>query len=199
MKKLWHDDYEVAEAIAVARAELQLAVSKGIFSGKLTPSNIWIISCEMTAGEPKFCYDDERFSYDDARAKFVIGKAVDGDVEADAALRKIAQGKLQKGSPLPPNLAQYIDSLLADDRKPPDRRGHPSKFARNLFVHAAVETIKRRGFAVTRNDSSAEYRASASSIVSSALDELGVTLSEKAVAGIWLQIHRSSVLNNKDF
>jgi hypothetical protein len=194
VKKLWHDDPEIAEAVAVARAELQLAVSRGIFNGKLTPSSAWLLSSEMALDEPKFCYHDERYAYDDARAKPVIAKAIAGDGEADAALREIARRSLQKGSPLPPNLAQYIVSLLAADWQPPDRRGH-SKFARDLFVHAVVETIKKRGFDLTRNESAANYRASASSIVASALDELGVTLSEKRVAAIWLQIHRSSVPN----
>jgi hypothetical protein len=180
-------DSRVTAAIAAARAALELAVSKGIFSGELTPSSIWILSCEMTSGDPKFCYDDERFSYDDERAKSVIAKAVAGDVEANAALREVARRKLREG--LPPNLAQYIASLLADDWKPPDGRGHPPNHARNLFIHAAVETIKAHGFDVMRNTATREHE-SACSIVAAALAELGIVLSEKSIERIWKEIQR---------
>jgi hypothetical protein len=175
-------DSRVTAAIAMARAALELAVSKGIFSGKLTPSSIWILSCEMMSGEPRFCYDDERFSYDDEQAKSVIAKAVAGDVEADTALREVARRKLHEG--LPPNLARYVASLLAADYKAPDRRGHPPNHARDLFIHATVETVKAHGFDVTRNTATREHE-SACSIVATALAELGVVLSEKSIERIW--------------
>jgi hypothetical protein len=186
---------DVTAAIAAARASLKPAVDAGMFS-KRPPTRLkkFLLKFSMTSfkdhREPS--WDETGFQYDDARAQPVIAKAAEGEAEADAMLREIACAKLPEG--LPPNLADYVARVLADWSRP-DRRGAPHKFDRDVCIFYAVEDIKQRGFHAMRHEAT-EHRESASSIVASALKELGVTMPEKSIERIWQGIHRSIPANS---
>jgi hypothetical protein len=202
MKKLpTHTDIEVAEAIAVAKEMLADAVARGIFDGKfstgvafegvlggqrgvsfkelhLVSALGWYLDDPGPDGGQRVIYQ-----YDDEKAKAVIKMAIAGDVEADTVLRDAAVKKLQTG--LPPNLEEYIAGLLTGRHKL-DRRVNPTAiFIRDALIFCVVGQVGKLGFDVSRNEAATLYRASASSIVSTALKDLGVTLSEKTIARIW--------------
>lgn len=188
-------------AVATARTMLKEAVDAGAFREPI-PLKRTLLSIELVpplapelAAQLEDLKDGERPdpdlerqllsspSYDDERAKTVIAKAMDGDLEADGILREIALEKLQEG--LPPNLAAYISSILADGRSRSGRQGARQRYyARDAWICLAVEEINNLGFDVTRNSTTTEAM-SASSIVAKALTELGVTLSEKSIERIW--------------
>lgn len=190
-----HEQQDVTAAIATARAALEPAVSTGTFS-KEPPTRLkkFLLKFSMTRlfNYRGHSWDETAFHYDDKRAQPVIAEAAAVDAEADAMLREIARARLQEG--LPPNLADYIAKVLADQRRP-DRRGRPRSFDRDVWIYYAVEDIKRRDFKPTRNEAT-EQRESASSIVAAALKELGVTMPEKSIERIWQGIHRSIPANS---
>lgn len=188
----------VTAAIATARAKLKDGVDIGVFSGRPTAAATtlqlrwgmpqwatvrqWVLSIKLSVplkegekpGQP---------IYDDEQAKSVIAKARAGDALADDLLRKIACKALREGREvMPPNLAEYISEVLANGRRP-GRPGAPQKFERDTWIYGAVEKVRKLGFNATRNVTS--EHASACSIVTTALAELGVALSEKSVERIW--------------
>jgi hypothetical protein len=194
VKKLpTHTDIEVAEAIIMAKEILAEAVAGGAFDGKISTAVAWGVSFkEMQLVSALGWYLDDPdsdgnrrviYQYDDEKAKEVIEMAVAGDVEANTLLRDVAAKKLQTG--LPPNLAEYIAGALAGRHKP-DRRVNPTDiFIRDAWIFCVVGEVRKLGFDISRNEAAIQYRASASSIVSTALEDLGVTLSEKTIARIW--------------
>ena len=188
MTELWHDDRDIAAAIAVAKKTLRPAVRAGMFSDK-PPRRLvkFFLKFAMTSlsGYQKASWDETAFSYDDGKARRVIMRATAGN--ADAVLREIARAKLREG--LPPNLADYVDNVL--DAQHHGRPGPRRNFDRDVSVYFAVEKIRQRGFNATRNESSAEYRESACSIVVTALAELGATVSEKTAERIYREIQRT--------
>jgi hypothetical protein len=171
-------DSLVTAAIAMARATLKSAVNAGAFGKRAKALKKMQLSFEVSA----LCEDGEWIhhdQYDDERAKTVIARAVNGDVEAAAVLHEVALEKLRET----PNLAAYIGKIL--DRGQPGRRGARQKYyTRDAWVYFAVEEIKALGFDVTRN-SETKDRESASSIAATALAQLGVSLSEKSIERIW--------------
>jgi hypothetical protein len=84
-----------------------------------------------------------------------------------------------------PGVREKIISVLRQSRSSPKKRGrHQDRDRlRNQFIADAVETLRLRGFIPTRNDTSVEECGC--SIVSMALAELEIQLSEKSIARIW--------------
>jgi hypothetical protein len=122
--------------------------------------------------------------YDDDRDQKLIEEAIDGDVMVDTLLREVANEKLEA---LPPNLKRYVSHVLANKIRP-NKGGRPVNFfIRDTMIFSAVEATRSRGFRLARNETTKTKSAteSASSIVSTALEKLGVTLSEKSITRIW--------------
>jgi hypothetical protein len=198
--KRQQDQDLVTAAVAAAVVTLASAVKAGVFDGrpallsfkvmvtkqamgwrfeKLDGEAKTLIEQAMTRRSEKLDADACQlvvYEYDDDKAKAVIEKAVAGDAVADGLLREVAIEKVQAGLPLPPNLAKYIADFLADPNR--SNRGKPpgNFFDRDAWVYLAVKNTIERGFRLERNVAS--ELASASSIVTAALSELGVTLSE---------------------
>jgi hypothetical protein len=171
-------DNRVTAAIATARATLKSAVNAGAFGKRATALKKMQLSFEVSplCEDGAWIHHDQ---YDDERAKTVIAKAMDGDVEAAAVLHEVVLEKLRET----PNLAEYIGKIL--DRGHSGRRGTPQKYyTRDAWVYLAVEEIKALGFNVMRNSEIKDHE-SACSIVAAALAQLGVSLSEKSIERIW--------------
>jgi hypothetical protein len=183
-------DSRVIEAIATARAMLKPAVDAGLFNGGSNRLKRFLLKFRVTSlDHDGDSWDETAFRYDDTRAEPVIAKAAAGDVEADVLLSGIAIAQLQG---LPPNLAAYVaERLKGRDRA---GRGRPRKrIDRDVCIHQAVEAIRKCGFDPTRN--AASTPDSACSIVATALQELGVSMSEANVVRIWQDVqHRIPVI-----
>jgi hypothetical protein len=178
-------DKRVTTAIALARIRLKASVDIGLFRRQPPETTLkgWHLIREMQVPQDVWVLSDLPI-YDDERGRAVIAKAMDGDADADALLREIACEKLREG--LPPNLATYIGGILAGDDS--RRRGSPQKYySRDFMVYLTVYEMVEDGFSATRNSATKdrELRESACSIVSAALAELGVNLSEKSIERIW--------------
>jgi hypothetical protein len=184
------DQDQVTAAVAVAVAKLSTAVRAGVFGDG--PSVVQFKKAVMhEALGRRFKKQDEDvlvYQYDDDLAIAMIEKAIAGDTVADTLLREAAIEKLQAELPLPPNLARYIaDNVLAGHVRTKHPGGRPDYFDRDAWIYLAVDYTLKRGFKLTRNEVSKSETAS--SIVAEALLELGVTLSDKRVAGIWRDMH----------
>jgi hypothetical protein len=140
------------DAIATACAALKPAVDAGVFSGHPTRLKRFLLKFSMTSlAHDARTWDETAFRYDDERGGPVVTKANAGDAEADAVLREIATAQLQEG--LPRNLAAYVRNVLAG-QNPPDSRGRPRNFDRDIIIHYVVKKIRGLGFEATRNEAS---------------------------------------------
>jgi hypothetical protein len=207
------DQDQVTAAVTSAVATLAPAVKAGVFDGRPTLLSFkkmvmkqamgWRF--EKLDGEAKMVMEQAMsrrsekldadacqllvYQYDDDRADTVIEKALAGDAIADTLLREVASEKLQaREALLPPNLTRYIVSnVLADPDRPKNPGRPPGHFDRDAWVYLVVSDTLKRGFRLARNATTKSE--SASSIVTAALSELGVTMSEKSVARIWRDMH----------
>jgi hypothetical protein len=188
------DQDQVTAVVTAAVATLASAVKAGVFDGRPALLSLKVMVMKQAMGWRFEKLDADScqmivYQYDDDRAVTVIEKAAAGDVVADTLLREVAGEKLQAGLPLPPNLARYVvDKLANRNTGGPSRGKRPGNFFdRDAWVYLAVKNTIERGFRLERN--AATGSASASSIVATALSELGVTMSEKSVARIWRDKH----------
>jgi hypothetical protein len=102
-------------------------------------------------------------------------------------LNEVVRQKLQAGEDLPRPLQLYLASLVLNKSK----GGRPVNFLeRDSAIYSVVTATIKRGFHLERNTASYDRNSteSASSIVATALSELGIALSEKNVARIWRDI-----------
>jgi hypothetical protein len=179
-------DGRVIEAIATARAMLNPAVDAGLFGGGNRLKR-FLLKFRMTSlDHDGDSWDETAFRYDDTRAEPVIAKGASGDIEADALLTAIAIGRLPER--LPPKLAGYVAERLRGHNRA--ARGRPRKHIdRDVFIHQAVEAVRKCGFDATRN--AASEPDSACSIAMAALQELGVLMNEANVVRVYREVqHR---------
>jgi hypothetical protein len=125
--------------------------------------------------------------------QYLIEKAVAGDVAVNTVLRKVISEKLLVNETLSPNLRQFLVNhivLIGRNTQRANKGGRPAADfnLRDSVIYATVETTIDRGFRPTRNE--IPRSESACSIVASALEGLGVTLSEKTIAGIWRERYK---------
>lgn len=189
---------EEADAVELAREQLQFGIDCGDFGDDQSAHHKTAL--EYVFRFPRnfqFPRDEDKLNcsdhwplpvmvYDDAKAVPVIEMAVAGDRVADALLRKFAAEQLSEG--LEPNLAAYIRNELLADRNQSNKTGWSRTNGRDYWIYFTVQIIQPLGFRVTRNNST--ERASACSIVATALAEVGVPMPEKTVEGVWLKVKR---------
>jgi hypothetical protein len=184
MKRQRPDQEQVIAAEAAAVASLTPWVKDGRFEMRNEALARWLFGPELSLWKAVIRF---KLSEPDG-GQYLIEKAIAGDVVIDTVIRKVIAEKLQADETLPSNLRGYLVNhiVLADQIR--QRVGRPVAhvFMRDTAIYVAVETVIDRGFHPTRNDTSiSRGDASACSIVSAALAELDVTLSEKSVAAIW--------------
>jgi hypothetical protein len=105
----------------------------------------------------------------------------------ETKLKEVIRQKLQAGEEFPPLLQKWLASYVL--AKP--KEGRPVKFQeRDYAIYRAVGATIRRGFHLASNDAT-RGAESASLIVSTALANLGIELSEKNIARIWRNFPKS--------
>ncbi len=124
--------------------------------------------------------------YDEEKGARLIEKARSGDYVAKFTLYAVAADYLEAERPLPDALREYlIEELRSEVNRRPKRRGrdphayHP----RDFEVACIISNVIMLGFRPTKNR--ATEGVSACSIVTQALEKLGIHLSESAVEKIW--------------
>jgi hypothetical protein len=133
------------------------------------------------------------FIYDDEKGAELVAAAREGDTDADAVLCGFASYFVEGGYPLPEHLRKYVAEKLLEQSQalPTQRRGRNPHInrRRNLYIVLAIMRLGERGFQPTRIEATAvmDGRKSACSIISVALERLGIHLSEQAVAKVWHQ------------
>jgi hypothetical protein len=133
------------------------------------------------------------FIYDDEKGAELVADARKGDTDADSVLCGFARYFVEGGCPLPEHLRKYIAGKLFEQSEaaPAQRRGRNPHInrRRNLYIVLAIMRLGERGFQPTRNEATAlmDGRESACSVISVALERLGIKLSEQAVAKVWHQ------------
>ena len=104
-------------------------------------------------------------------------------------LREVVKQKFKEEEELP----ILLQMLLAEFALNKPKGGRPVNFfERDLAIYLVVNATIRRGFHLARNAKSKKPTELASSIVSTALAQLGVILSEKSVVRIWRDIDKAS-------
>jgi hypothetical protein len=155
------DQDQVTAAVAAAIAALKPAVTGGAFEGA-SKQAVWV--------EHERLAEMER-------------------PQLEIWLNEVVRQKLQAGEDLPRPLQLYLASLALNKSK----GGRPVNFSvRDSAIYNVVTATIKRGFHLERNIASCDRDStkSASSIVATALSELGITLSEKNVARIWRDIDK---------
>ena len=103
-------------------------------------------------------------------------------------LREVVKQKFKEEGELP----ILLQMLLAEFALNKPKGGRPVNFLeRDVGIYCVVDATVQRGFHLTRNAESKKPTESASSIVSAALAQLDVVLSEKSVVRIWRDIDKS--------
>jgi hypothetical protein len=107
--------------------------------------------------------------------------------EGPALLKAVVLQKLQAGEEFPPLLQMWLASYVLAKSK----EGRPTKFQeRDYAIYRAVGATIQRGFHLARNDET-RLAESACSIVSAALANFDIELSEKNIARIWRNFPKS--------
>jgi hypothetical protein len=190
--KRQQDQEQVTAAVAAAVASLTPFVRNGRFEMRNDALALWLFGPGLSVREAAIRI---KLTAHDG-GQYLIEKAIAGDVVIDTVLRKVISEKLLANETLPPNLQQYlVNHILLTDRNTQrvNKGGRPAAdfFMRDAVIYTTVEATIDRGFRSTRNDTSTSRGGeSACSIVSTALVELDVTLSEKSVAAIWQKLHK---------
>lgn len=170
---------EREEAIACARAHLE-RVNRDLEPGAGKKAHQLVLRAlrAETATDTGFVYDDDK-------AAGLIKQARTGDVDAMDVIKAIAVEHIRAGRALPANLRAFTVELLDGTIDPPRRAArHPETFTlRNLQIALAITMLIERGFKSTRN--SGTVTDSACSIVAAALEEMGASMTEHAVAKVW--------------
>lgn len=128
-------------------------------------------------------------------AEVIAGFAALGWDEGHQVICGWAKQLTLEGKPLPLDLQQYVVAVATTAHRRRSRGGDPfTNFARDIRIKTAIQRLLKRGFDATRNDASKHHEC-ACSIVSTALERLGLSLSEKAVVKIWGD--RNGAVRNK--
>src|SRR4029079_7176216 len=121
----------------------------------------------------------------DAKAEKLIGRAKDGDQDADTIIREVAHSFLAHGYQLPELLNAYVLNLLVSPAsyRPPRRRGpNPAQnWYRDIWLAMGVFLLTERGFKPTKKRTSTKTE-SACSIVENVSNT-----SEAAAEKIWMR------------
>jgi hypothetical protein len=120
----------------------------------------------------------------DAKAEELIGRAEDGDQDADTIVRELAHSFMAQGYQLPELLNAYVLNLLvppASPYRPICKRGpNPAEnWYRDIWLAMAVSLVTERGFKPTKKRTTTKTE-SACSVVAKAS-----TTSEATVEKIW--------------
>ena len=111
-------------------------------------------------------HDEEHADYVDEKGRTLIENAKTGDVDADAALCRIAAQFVLLGKEMPEHLSLYIFTVLMkrSDASPQRGRGgnRYAKVGRNLFIVNAVSGLERVGYRPTRNRATCTQRSGCS-------------------------------------
>jgi hypothetical protein len=136
------------------------------------------------------------FLYDAGIAELLLVEARDGDPTADQLLCNAAAVILSATGSIPDDrLRKYTCERLSGDIEPPRKRRRGRSSTENSHRNSViagwlVPPLLAKGFRATRNEATkdADKGECACSVVSEALEHVGIALSEKRIAEIWAKV-----------
>jgi hypothetical protein len=129
------------------------------------------------------------------RTETLVAFAKDGWQEAHDALCRRAQELTDQGEALPLDLQQYVVAAAKGFHSPAKGPGASPyrNFGRDLCIKVAIHHLLELGFTATRNEATEDE--SACSIVATAMRQIGIEMSEAAVAKVWEKAVREDRLD----
>jgi hypothetical protein len=167
-------DFDVEAAVKFAYDDLAASVRNGDFKGS-APFR-WLYASVSTDGTVVGDYDETRLS-----------------LAAQEAVERLSDEEM------PGYLRQYICSVLLEvsrGRRPLRKRGHPSKFVRDLTLSVATQRVQDKfGLKLTRGDATRDHKhaESACSIIQKALERHRIFVGERTIEELVKQARRRTL------